>query len=89
MRDNCRRIIYRQDLPHRAVAVYMYLDDRADKDGTCFPSIPTIARDLKLSVSTVKRALSDLKKAGLISAEQRFRENGAKSSLLFKLIRPQ
>lgn len=45
------REIYSTDLPHRAVAVYMYLRDRADKDGTCYPAINTIAQDLKISKS--------------------------------------
>jgi histidine triad (HIT) family protein len=36
------------ELPHRAISVYMYLSDRANKENTCWPSIPTIAKDLKL-----------------------------------------
>lgn len=40
--------LYRMDLPHRAVSVYIYLSDRADKNGECWPAIPTIASDLKL-----------------------------------------
>ena len=49
--------LYRMELPHRAVAVYLYLYDRANRDGECWPSIPTIARELKLSESTVRRAI--------------------------------
>ena len=49
--------IYASDLPHRARAVYMYLKDRTDKDGVCWPSIRTIARELHLSRATVQRAL--------------------------------
>ena len=44
--------LYRMDLPHRALSVYIYLSDRANKDGICWPSIPTIAKDLKLSERT-------------------------------------
>lgn len=79
--------LYCQELPHRAVAVYLYLYDRANRDGECWPAIPTIARELKLSESTVRRALHDLRKANLLSTEQRYRTKGGKSSLLFK-IRP-
>ena len=68
--------LYRQDLPHRAVAVYIYLADRANKDNTCWPAIPTIARDLKYSESTVRRAMKDLRKAGLLETEQRYRDKG-------------
>jgi predicted ArsR family transcriptional regulator len=77
--------IYAEDLPHRAKAVYMYLRDRADRDGKCYPSIGTIAKELKLSRSTVKRAITDLEKAGHLSKEQRWRENGGRSSLLYML----
>lgn len=77
--------LYRMDLPHRAISVYRYLADRANKDGICWPSIPTISRDLKLSESTTRRALDDLRKASLIQTEQRYRENGGNSSLLYKL----
>lgn len=77
--------LYRRELPHRAVSVYIYLYDRANKDGECLPAIPTIASKLKLSPSTVRRALRDLRKEGLLETEQRYREKGGKSSLLYKI----
>lgn len=77
--------LYRRDLPHRAIAVYTYLADRADKSGECWPAISTIAAELKLSESTVRRALRDLRREGLVESEQRYRANGGKSSLLYKL----
>ncbi len=77
--------LYASELPHRAVAVHMYLKDRADKDGKCYPAIGTIARDLKLSRSTVKRAIADLVKSDQIRKEQRWRENGGKSSCMYYL----
>ena len=73
------------DLPHRAIAVYTYLYDRANKNGECWPSVKTIAGDIKLSPATVRRAIKDLKKASLIYTEQRYRTEGGKSSLLFKI----
>lgn len=76
---------YNSVLPHRAVTVYMYLRDRAGKTSCCWPGINTIARDLKLSRSTVKRALADLESAGRVTREARFRENGGQSSWLFRL----
>lgn len=77
--------LYRMDLPHRAISVYIYLSDRTNKESTCWPSIPTISKDLKLSESTTRRALDDLRKAGLVQTEQRYRESGGNSSLLFRL----
>ena len=75
--------LYASELPHRAVAVYMYLYDRADKDGKCYPAIGTIATELKLSRSTVKRAIVDLEKTGHLRKENRWRENGGKSSNMY------
>ena len=77
--------LYASELPHRAVAVYMYLRDRADKDGKCYPAIGTIAGELKLSRSTVKRAIADLEKSGHLRKEPRWRENGGRSSCLYYL----
>ncbi len=77
--------LYRMDLPHRAISVYIYLADRANKDGICWPSISTISKDLKLSESTTRRALNDLRKAELVRTEQRYRENGGNSSLTYQL----
>lgn len=68
------------ELPHRARAVYIYLRDRAGKDSDCWPAVKTIAADLQLSRSTVKRALHDLVHAGLIEKEPRYRENGSNTS---------
>ena len=65
----------------------MYLADRADKEGKCYPAIGTIARELKLSRSTVKRALNDLEKSGYLRKEQRWRENGGKSSNMYYLTK--
>ena len=48
-------------------------------------AVNTIAGDIKLSPATVRRAIKDLKKVGLIETKQRYREQGGKSSLLFKI----
>jgi len=63
------------------------LQSRADKGGKCFPSVQTIASDLKLSKSTVKRAIADLEKSGLILKERRYRKSGGNSSNMY-YIRP-
>ncbi len=82
------RQIYSTNLQHRAIAVYMYLRDRADENGACFPAIATIAQDLKMSKSTVKRALSDLERAQYIRRERRFRQSGGNSSNIYYVERP-
>ena len=60
----------------RAVAVYMYLKNRTDKDKSCFLSTATIAEALSLSCRTGCRALNDLEQAGFIRCEARWRTKG-------------
>lgn len=81
MRDY--KSIYASGLPHRAITVYMYLCGRANPKGECWPAIGTIAKELHLSRSTVKRALHDLEQNSFIRREMRYRENGSTSSYLF------
>lgn len=80
-----QRRIYDLNLPHRAVAVYCYLCDRADKNGECFPSVKTIALDLSLSKRTVFRALDELEKLGLIDKIPRKRNSGGSSTNLYRI----
>ena len=61
----------------------MYLRDRSDAEGKCWPGIKTIASDMKLSRSTVKRAVSDLEKAGYLVKVPRYRPNGSSTSNLY------
>jgi predicted ArsR family transcriptional regulator len=64
----------------------MYLKDRSNEKGQCYPAIGTIAKELGLSRKTVERAIRDLETAGYLVKEQRWRENGGRSSLLFTLM---
>ncbi len=73
------------ELSHRAKVVYIYLKDHSNKEGTCWPGIKTIAAGVSLSRSTVKRALDDLVKAGLVEKSSRRRENGGVTSNLYQI----
>lgn len=77
--------IYAAELPHRAVTVYMYLKNRSNTSGDCWPAVKTIARDLHLSRATVQRAIRDLEQSGWLVKEPRWRENGSNSSNLYKI----
>ena len=72
--------LYQSDLPNRAIAVYLYLRGRANKEGFCWPAVPTMARELKMSESTIRRALRDLVREGFLIIEERQRESGGDSS---------
>lgn len=79
--------IYAANLPERDKIVYLYLKERCGTANQCFPSMKTIAKDLCLCKKTVKRAVHELEKNGYIYTEQRWRENGGKSTLLFRIMK--
>lgn len=82
------RFLYEsEEILSRDISVYLYLEERSNGDGVCWPSITTIAKDLKCSRSTVERAISDLKRLGFVITKQRYRSNGSYSSLEFTLPR--
>ncbi|MCQ5128897.1 helix-turn-helix domain-containing protein [Butyricicoccus faecihominis] len=81
---------YQSGLKSRALSILIYLIDRSNKDLTCFPAIPTMAEQLHISVSTVKRSLHELVDAGFIKKEARFREkNRGQTSNLYTLVQPE
>lgn len=82
-----KRQAYDSTLKSRALSVLLYLIDRSNKELTCFPAISTMAEQLHISVSTVKRALHELTEAGYIKKEFRFREkNRGQTSNLYTLV---
>ena len=62
-----------EELPHRARTVYMYLRDRSDAEGKCWPGIKTIAAELH----------------GYLMKEHRFRGNGSYTSNLYTIKKPR
>ena len=77
--------IYQEDMSARSKLVYMYLKDRANKEGQCWPAIQTIGRDLGLSRSTVKRALKELERGSFLVKQSRKRENKGDTSNLYQI----
>ena len=78
--------LYCMDLSQRAKLVYLYLYDRKNKDNVTWPGINTIARDLSISRTTVKRAIQDLEDAALVRKEAHFRQNGSATSNRYYLL---
>ena len=58
-----------RDLSARTKTVCLYLHDRANSEGESWYAIGTIAADLGLSRSTVKRALNDLVRLGRVEKQ--------------------
>mgnify|MGYP002572650581 FL=1 len=73
------------ELSARAKQVLVYLHDRANKDGKSWYAIATMAKDLSISRSTIKRALAELIRQGRVEKQVRFRENGGCSSNYYQL----
>ncbi len=85
-----KQLAYQSNLKNRALQVLLYLIDRANKNQTCFPSVPTIGRELHISISTVKRAMRELVETGYVTKEIRFREgNRGQTSNLYTLFFPE
>ena len=81
------RRIYDLGLTHKAVAVYCYLCNRADRNGECYPSVRLISKDLSLSKSSVFRAFNELERNGLLQRLPRYHPSGARRSTLYRLKR--
>ena len=73
----------RDDIKGPARALLMALTDRADSQGTCWPSIATLAVESGLGISTVKKHLDYLRGRHLVSWEHRFTKLGDKDSNLY------
>ena len=72
------RRIYDLGLSHKAVSVYCYLANRADKNGECFPSV-------SISKSTVFRAFNELEESGSLERSPRYHPQGGRRSSLYRI----
>ena len=82
--------VYKSNLPSRAKQIMFYLINRANAEGTCFPSVRTIASDCGISERTIQRTMKVLLEEGFVIKENRYRDNGGQSSNLYKLqIEPE
>jgi DNA-binding MarR family transcriptional regulator len=72
------------------IAIYAVLARYANRrTGECWPAIARIQRTLKLGRSSVKRYLKRLEAAGLITVEERWSEEGDRTSNLYTLLNPE
>lgn len=79
------RRIYDLGLSHKAVSIYCYLANRADKNGECFPSVRRIAEDLSISKSTVFCAFNELEESGSLERFPRYHPQGGRRSSLYRI----
>lgn len=69
-----------------AKAVYMALSSRLGRDGVVIPKHATIAAEMGMSVSTVRRALHDLRELGVLSWRPQYRPDGSQSSNVYAIL---
>lgn len=69
-----------KDISATARLVLFGLAQYAGADGLCHPSQQTLADDLGLSERAVRKALGELKDAGVIETARRCRRNGSRTS---------
>ena len=74
------------ELSSKAKMVLLYLHDRANQKGESWYAINTMARELSLSRSSIKRALAELVRQKRINVHHRFRNNGRCTSNTYYLI---
>ena len=74
------------ELSSKAKMVLLYLHDRANQKGESWYAINTMARELSLSRSSIKRALAELVRQKRINVLHRFRDNGSCTSNSYYLI---
>lgn len=73
-------------LTAKAVAVLHNLALHSNKSNECFPALKTIAKECRLSLRTVQRALDELLSAGIITKKHNYRPNGSQTSNIYKII---
>ena len=84
--DNAVLDIYGPQLKPNGIAVYNALCRYADREGTCYPSIKTIATKIGVGRCTVIKAIQKLVSLGLVEIETRYSSNGDKDSNLYILL---
>jgi hypothetical protein len=75
--------------PRFQILVYLDLCSYADGEThECYPSYDTLAHDCDLSVSSVKRTIPQLIQRGVLQIKNRRKENGKKTSNVYKIFPP-
>lgn len=77
--------IFDQELSANAMLVYSYLCKCANRAGESWPSHGRIAEACSLAVTTIKKALRELKERRLVSVVHRYRLEGGKTSNLYRI----
>jgi hypothetical protein len=80
-------LTYRGVLALTALGFYVRRPDEEPhpNDQTCWPSLPTLAREVRCSVDLMRKGLRELESEGVLAIELRFNEKGSPTSSLYTL----
>ena len=67
--------LFEMDISFKAKLVLTYLSRTSNKEGTCYPSIASIARCCGCCKNTVRKALRELESAGIVSVTLSYAES--------------
>lgn len=84
--DNAILDIYGPQLGAYGIAVYTALCRMANANGTCWPSLNTLASTIGISRSTVIRSLEKLESLGLISISHRNGSDGSQDTNIYTIL---
>jgi len=73
-------------LPGTRKLVLLALADMADEHNSCYPGQERLAEMTSMAVITVRRALSELERDGLIVRARRARQDGTRTSDRYRLV---
>jgi hypothetical protein len=76
-------LVRESSLSAYALLAYVALSGRADRSGECWPSIATLAKEARCSASSARRAVRELRLAGLVTvrSQQRTHDGGQSSNV--------
>jgi DNA-binding transcriptional regulator YhcF (GntR family) len=80
-------IVFEAPVSGNAKLVYAYLCKCADRNGNCFPSHGKIAVAAGVCVTTVKKALAELERAGLIDICGQTRSDRSRRANLYGIVK--
>lgn len=78
-----------EDITPQERCLLYRLNGLSNENGECYPSIETMAKDLKVSATSIHRYIKALMNKGFISIQPRIKENGKQTSNLYKLTLPK
>ena len=79
-----REIMRRKDLTPEAKAIYSYLCSFAGSGDTCYPGLPLMCKELRMSVDRFYRHLRILTETGIVSKAQE-RKGGKWENVIYKI----